>query len=179
LPVNKDLKERQVQALSQPFENLLITTVNDGPFFVGDLFQRKFAHPAPEYGNPVICFYRKSWNHFIPVSYASFLPYEEVILVGGAMTDGSAFGHMPESLPDEIRKSGGIYFHVLKFAFNHFREDCEAFFGYAGDRRAYDVDIAAGFESTKHQHLIAHFHKPLMIERKNFLIEKIHGIGPF
>jgi hypothetical protein len=179
LPVNEALSERQMLSLAQPFENLLITTVNNGPFFVGDLFQRKFAHSAPEYGNPVICFYRISWNHFIPVSYASFLPHEEVILVGGAMTDGGALGLMPEGLPDEISKSGGIYFHVLKFAFYHFREDCEAFFGYAGDRRAYDVDIAAGFEPTRHKHLIAYFHKPLTIERKNHLIEKIHGIGPF
>jgi hypothetical protein len=168
-----------MNSLSCPFERLLISPVSDGPFFVDELFQKKFAHPAPDYGHPVVCFFRKSWSHFIPVCYTSFLPYDEVILVGGAMTDGRAFEQMPEGLPDKIRQSGGIYFHVLKYAFDHFKESCEAYFGYAGDRRAYEVDINAGFEATKHQYLIAHFHKPLTNERRNVLTEKIHRIGPF
>ena len=165
--------------LSHPFENLLITTVDDGPFFIDELFQRKFAHPAPDHGISVICIYRSSWDHFLPVCYTNFLPYEEVILVGGAMTDGKAFGYMTGDLSERIRASGGIYYHVLKFAFDKFKDQCEAYFGHAGDQRAYDVDIQAGFEPTTHQHLIAHFHTPLTTERKTYLIEKIHGIGPF
>jgi hypothetical protein len=165
--------------LSNPFEKILITTVNDGPFFVDELFQRKFAHPAPDHGIAVISFYRNDWDHFLPVCYTNFLPYEEVILVGGAMTDGRAFAHMTDDLPEKIRASGGIYYHVLKFAFDKFKNECEAYFGHAGDQRAYDVDIQAGFEPTGHQHLIAHFHKPLTTQRKDYLIEKIHSIGPF
>ncbi len=168
-----------MNSLMCPFENLLITTVDDGPFFIDELFQRKFAHPAPYHGISVICFYRKSWDHFLPVCYTNFLPYEEVILVGGAMTDGRAFGHMSGDLPSEIKASGGIYYHLLKYAFDKFRNQCEAYFGHAGDQRAYDVDMEAGFEPTKHQHLIAHFHKPLTTERKNYLTEKIHSLGPF
>ena len=163
--------------LSHPFENLLITTVDDGPFFINDLFQRKFAHPAPDHGLSVICFYRSSWDHFLPVCYINFLPYEEVILAGGAITDGRAFGYMTGDLSEKIRASGGIYCHVLKFAFDKFKDQCEAYFGHAGDQR--DADIRAGFESTEHQHLIAHFHKPITTERKYYLIEKIHSIGPF
>jgi len=168
-----------MNSLSRPFENLLITKVDDGPFFVDELFQRKFAHTAPDHGISVVCFYRNSWDHFLPVCYTNFWPYEEVILVGGAMTDGRAFGYMTNDLPARIKASGGIYYHVLKFAFDRFKDQCEAYFGHAGDQRAYDVDIQAGFEPTGHQHLIAHFHKPLPMERKQFLIEKIHGIGPF
>ena len=52
-------------------------------------------------------------------------------------------------------------------------------FGYAGDERAYEVDLKAGFRPTGHQHLIAHFHKPVTDERRRHLIEKIHAIGPF
>jgi len=95
------------------------------------------------------------------------------------MTDGNAFGFMSDDLASRIRTSGGIYYHVLKFAFDHFKDNCEAYFGHAGDQRAYEVDINAGFEPTGHQHLIAHFHKPLSLERKAVLIEKIHRIGPF
>jgi hypothetical protein len=166
-------------SLSQPFEDLLITPVNEGPFFIDALFRRKFAHAAPEFGTPLICFYRKSWDHFIPVCHVLYFPFEEVILVGGGMTDGEAFKQMPETLRASVRQSGGIFYHVLRFGFEHFSEECEAFFGYAGDKRAYEVDIRAGFSPTGYQHLIANFHKPISPERKHELIEKVHAIGPF
>lgn len=168
-----------MKSLSQPFENLLITEVGDGPFFVDDLFRRKFGDPAPDYGIPVICFYRNQWDHFLPVCYVNFLPFDEVILVGGGMTDGKAFGHMTDDLPERIRESGGLLYHVLKFGFDHLKDRCEAFFGHAGDQRAYEVDMQAGFEPTRYEHLIAHFHKPLTLERKKALIEKINAIGDF
>lgn len=168
-----------MSSLSQPFPDLLITTVSDGPFFVNELFQKKFGASAPEYGNSVICFYRNRWDHFIPVCYTHFLPYDEVVLVGGAMTDGHAFTFMPPNMALEIRKSGGIYYHVLKFAFDHFKNQCSAYFGHAGDQRAYEVDIQAGFEPTEHEHLIAHFHKPITADQKELLISKVHSLGPF
>jgi len=165
--------------LSQPFEDVLFTTVDNGPFFIDELFQRKFGDPAPEHGISVVCFYRKSWQHFIPVCYINMLPHDEVLLIGGAMTDGRAFGYMSDGLPEKIKASGGIYYHLLKFAFDKFSNHCEAYFGYAGDARAYEVDIQAGFEPTAHKHLIVNFHKPLSEERKQYLIEKIHALGPF
>jgi hypothetical protein len=127
----------------------------------------------------VICFYRRDWNTFIPLCYTNFLGYDEVILVGGAMTDGSVFRLMPSSTREIIRQNGGMYFQVLKFAFEYFKDDCEAFFGHAGDRRAYEIDLKAGFVQTPYRHLIVNFHKPISSERKNYLIEKIHAIGPF
>ncbi len=165
--------------LSRPFENLLITTVDDGPFFINEMFQKKFGHPAPDHGLSVVCFYRNNWDHFLPVCYINFLPYEEVMLVGGGMTDGRAFAHMTGGLAEKISSSEGVFYHVLKFGFDKFKGQCEAYFGHAGDKRAYEVDMKAGFEPTKYQHLIANFHKPLTTERKNYLIEKVHGIGSF
>ncbi|MGD8384175.1 MAG: hypothetical protein PVF89_02090 [Lysobacterales bacterium] len=166
-------------SLARPFEDILITTVDDGPFFIDELFRRKFAHAAPDFGHAVIAFYRKGRQQFIPACYANFLPYDEVILVGGAMTDGRAFEQMGNGLPARIRAAGGIYYHLLKFAFDRFKDECEAYFGHAGDARAHEVDLEAGFEPTGHQYLIAHFHKPVTAERKAQLIEKIHAIGPF
>ena len=70
--------------LAQPFSDLLITTVDNGPFFINDLFKRKFAGIAPDYGASVICFYRQSATTFMPLCYSNFLQYEEVILVAAA-----------------------------------------------------------------------------------------------
>ena len=168
-----------MKSLSRPLENLLITTVKDGPFFIDDLFQRKFSGPAPDHGHSVICFYRKSWDQFLPVSYSNFLLYDEVMLLGGVMTDGKSFGHMTDDLAQEIRASGGIYYHVLKFAHDHYKNQCEAYFAYSGDERSYEVCGQAGYEPTIYRHLIAYFHKPTTPKRKAFLIEKIHKFGPF
>lgn len=165
--------------LSSPFEDLLITTVEDGPFFIGDLFQRKFAQPAPPHGNSVVCFYRKSWRQFIPVCYVNFTLYDEVMLGGGAVTDAFAFRHMPKNLIREVKISGGIYLHMLKFSIHEFRNECEGYFGYTADKLALEIDLKAGFEPTRYEHLIAHFHKPITPERRNFLIDKVHAVGPF
>ena len=168
-----------MNSLSNPFEDVLITTVDDGPFFIDDLFQRKFAHPAPYHGNSVVCFYRKNWQHFIPVCYVNFMQYEEVMLGGGAVTDAFAFRNMPKSLIRDVKTRGGIYLHILKFSFHYFRNECEGYFGYTADKLALEVDLKAGFEPTKYEHLIAHFHKPLTPERQDFLIDKVHAVGSF
>ena len=168
-----------MNSLSQPFENILITKVSDGPFFIDDLFQRKFGHPAPEHGNSVVCFYRKTWQEFVPVCYVNFNPHDEIMLGGGATTDVFSFRKMPRHLISEIKQAGGIYLHLLKFSIDYFRDDCEAFFGYTADKLALEVDIKAGFEPTKYKHLVAHFHKPVSAERRDFLIDKANGVGPF
>ena len=168
-----------MNSLSNPFKDISITTVDDGPFFINELFERKFAHPAPDHGNSVVCFYRKDWRHFLPICYVNFSQYEEVMLGGGAVTDAFAFRNMPKSLIAEVKLAGGIYLHMLKFSIYRFQDQCDGYFGYTADKLALEVDIKAGFEPTKYQHLIAHFHKPISLERKNLLIDKVNAVGPF
>jgi hypothetical protein len=168
-----------MSSLSRPFTDFQVTTLTGGPFFIGELFHAKFNDEAPEYGHSVIAFWRKSWTEFVPVCYANMLQHENVILVGGAMTDGRVLRELPEAIRVEIKQGGGLYYSVLKYSFDHFANDCDAFFGFAADARALKVDLAAGFEHTPHEHLIVHWHKPLNAWRKKRLVEKIHRIGPF
>ena len=168
-----------MSSLSRPFTDFQITVVSDGPFFVDRLFRAKFNSPAPDYGHALIAFYRRAWNHFVPVGYVNFLPYEEVILVGGGMTDGAALRQVPEQTRQAITESGGVLYALLTYGFDRFAFECEAFFGYTADPRALEVDLAAGFAHTQHERLIVNFHKPLSEERKQALIEKIHSIGAF
>jgi hypothetical protein len=157
----------------------LITEVSSGAFFADDFFSRSFGENVPPYGHHIVCFYRKSPSHFLPLGYVNFLEYEEVILVGGAVTNGAAFKLVDESHAAQIREAGGVYYQLLVYSFKAFAERCEAYFGYVGDERAYEVDIQAGFEPTGHDRLIVNFHKPLETERKEALIAKMHAVGPF
>jgi len=75
--------------------------------------------------------------------------------------------------------SGGIYLRMLKFSIHEFRNECEGYFGYTADKLALEIDKMAGFEATRYEHLVVHFHKPITLERRNFLIDKVHAVGPF
>jgi hypothetical protein len=78
-----------------------------------------------------------------------------------------------------VHEGGGLYLHALRWAFAHYADRCEAYFGYCGDRRAWDVDMAAGFEPTEHEKLIARWHKPLHENVRRALVAKAHALGPF
>jgi hypothetical protein len=162
-----------------PYEDVLITPVVNGPFFVDAMFQRAYNHPSPDFGQPLVCFYRKDWNHFVPLCFTLFWKHEEVMLNGGSVTNGPGFQHVPAHISQAIRESEGLFFHILRFGFDHFADDCEAFFATCGDPRAYEVSMKAGFAPTVHKHLIANFHKPMEQSRKELLTEKVHRLGHF
>lgn len=98
-----------MHSITRPLDDLLITPVVDGPFFIDELFQRKFAQTAPDFGHAVVCFYRKTRQHFIPLSFVCFIPHDEVILVGGGMTDGSVFAQMHGDVGDRLKDADRKY----------------------------------------------------------------------
>jgi len=164
---------------SELFNIITPIFVDNGKYFVNEMFNRKFNCDAPENTNHIIAFYKNTNNQYIPVSYVSFMPYKNVLLVGGAMTDGNAIRQMTEAEREYISTSEGIYFNMLKYAFAYFSDDCDAYFGYVNDPRALEVDIAAGFEETQYQYLVANYHKPISNWKKKRLTKMIHKLGAF
>ena len=166
-------------AVQPPFEDILISPVLSAPYFVEGMFQNAYGHSAPEFGQPLVCFYRKSWDHFVPLCFTLFWKHEEVMLNGGSVTNGAGFSQVPEQLSREIRESEGLFYYILRFGFEHFKDDCDAFFAICGDERAWDVSMKAGFEPTRYKHLIVNFHKPMPQWRKDSLTDRIHQLGSF
>jgi hypothetical protein len=158
---------------------LTVTEVQDGPFFVDELFQRKFGAPAPRLAHHVVAFHKQGPQQPRVLGYAHFLPFGDIILVGGVCTDGRAFEAMPEAQREAIRAAGGVYHQVLRWAFAHYADCCEAYFGYCGDARAEEVNLRSGFARTAHPHLLVNFHKPLHEVMQRALVAKAHAIGPF
>jgi hypothetical protein len=158
---------------------LSISEVDDGPFFVDELFQRKFGAPAPRAAHHVVAFHKAAPLQPRVLGYAHFLPFGDIILVGGVCTDGRAFEAMPESQRAAIAAAGGVYHQVLRWAFARYADQCEAYFGYCGDARAEAVNLKSGFRKTEHPHLLVNFHKPLHEVMQRALIAKAAAIGPF
>jgi hypothetical protein len=157
----------------------LITEVSEGGYFCDSFFSRSFGEPVPPYGHHIVTFYKRGDNHYIPLSYVNFLPWNSVILVGGAVTNKAAFSEVDEQHARELRELGGAYYLALKWAFRNYADECEAYFGYAADERALEVDINAGFTATEHDHLIVYFHRKISARRKKRLIAQLHELGPF
>lgn len=160
-------------------KNLLCTEVESGAFFADEMFERAFGDDMPDWGHHLVLFYRKSPSHFIPLTYLNFAPHENVILVGGGVTNGRAFEHVEPEHARELREMGGGLYLMLRYGFEKFADECDAFFGHAGDARALEVDLQAGFEKTRHQYLLVNFHKPLPDAYKKELIAKVHALGAF
>ena len=158
---------------------VIITEVDDGPAFAGHIFRRAFGAEIPDFEHHVVAFVRPAEDLFVPANYVHLGLRDDVGLIGGASTDGRAFGHLAPETATRIRDAGGLYLQTLRWTFAKFADRCDAFFGYCGDPRAWEVDMQAGFEPTKHDKLIAHWHRPLPAARRDELVERVNAMGPF
>lgn len=161
-------------------EFLIISEIDDPRPLVGDLFRRKFGHDIPEWKHDVVAFARVEGSGLLaPMSYAKFALFSSVMLVGGCCTDGRAFAHLSDAQKEALAVAGGAMAQLLRYGFMRFADRCDAYFGYCGDARAWEVDLSAGFEPTGHDKLLVHWHKPLNEQMQRSLVAMAHAIGAF
>ena len=158
---------------------IVVTEVAEGPAVAEQVFQRKFRLSVPDFPHHIVTFFRKDWHCLVPFSYVHIRPRGDIYLVGGAATDGRVLAMMSEQQREQVTASGGVYLNALRYAFDRFADRCEAYFGYCGDARAWEVDMQAGFEPTAHEKLIARWHKPVEPGRKLELVEQARTWIPF
>jgi len=158
---------------------LAITEVDDAEFLAGALFRRKFGTPPPEVGRHLVALHRGADGGVRLAGYSHMRPFGEVYLSGGSCSDGETIRAMPEEQRVAIQSAGGVWYLILKYAFERFAGCCDAFFGHCGDARALQVAHAAGFVDAGHPHLIVHWHKPLHDTIRRALVAKVEALGPF
>lgn len=163
---------------ANPPDFLILTAISNATPFA-ELFRRKFGHPLPETGDHFVAFHRDEAGALWPLSYLNFGRFGDIRLVGGGCTDGAVIRRMSQTQREAVSASGGVLVHLLRAGFRHYAGDCDAYFGHCGDARAYEVDLAAGFEPAGHEFLLVHWHKPLHEVVRRALIAKAHAIGPF
>jgi hypothetical protein len=158
---------------------LTITEIDAGDFVVGDLFRRKFGHPPPTIPRHLVALYRDAEGGLHLAGYSHMMPFGDVYLSGGSCTNGDTARRMQPAQREALAAAGGVWFHILKYAFRKYADCCDAFFGHCGDRRALEVALAAGFVQTEHEHLIVNWHKPLQQSHRRALTAKVHALGAF
>ncbi|MBR0345393.1 MAG: hypothetical protein IJI03_09050 [Rudaea sp.] len=158
---------------------LTITEIDDAEFLVGELFQRKFKQPVPDFPRHIVALYRDGDGAQHLLSYSHMRPFGDIYLSGGSCSNGETVKRMQPHEREAMYAAGGSWFLVLKYAFERYADCCDAFFGYTGDARAQEVAIAAGWTPTEHDHLYVNWHKPLPESFRRALLAKAHAIGEF
>jgi hypothetical protein len=158
---------------------LTISEVDDADFLVADLFRRKFASTPPDVGRHLVALYRDGAGALHLAGYSHMRPFGEVYLSGGSCSEGATIGAMQPAEREAIYAAGGVWHLILKYAFERYADDCDAFFGHCGDRRALEVAHAAGFVDAGPEHLIVNWHKPLHPNIRRALVAKVEALGPF
>jgi hypothetical protein len=173
-------------------DSLNVSFFRNAQFFAADLFYESFRHPFPvpresaglSIATPAdqwwqqVAFYKWSEQHVEPVGFCNWIRYENCYLCGGMCVRANFYRKLPREHWAVCRDRGGIAQIMLETAFATIT-DCLAWFGYCGDKKAYIVDIRAGYQPTRHRHLIVKWNGELGEADKRSLEDRIAQVGPF
>lgn len=161
----------------EPF--ILITEVARGDCLANRIFQRKFGQPVPDFGHHILALYQHDEFCWMPVTYVKYWSHGEVMLSGGACTDGRVLRMMSAEQQAAVRDSGGLLVSAMRYAEQRFSADKPGTFGYCGDARAWEVFDQIGYERLDHPHLIVRWHNRPGPEKAAELIAEMSSLGPF
>jgi hypothetical protein len=159
--------------------SIAICEADDGALRAAALFRRRYGVEPPSFPHHVLAFDRGPGGSDEPVCYIHFTEMDGLLLGGGACVDDRALRRMDAPTRAAIRAAGGLYRMTLDWAVRHFAPSWPAIFGYCGDPLAERIDLAAGFERTRHPHLLVHWTRPLPDADREHLVAQAHAIGPF
>ncbi|HTS22292.1 MAG TPA: hypothetical protein VMN79_10840 [Casimicrobiaceae bacterium] len=161
-------------------------------FFAADLFYESFRTPfpvprehaglsiptPPESWKQEVAFYKWPDEHIEVVGFCNWIRHADCYLCGGMCVRSSFYRRLPREHWVACRARGGVAQIVLETAFSTLT-DCVAWFGYCGDRKAYIVDIRAGYQPTRHRYLIVKWNASLDATGQRALEDRLAAIGPF
>jgi hypothetical protein len=158
---------------------LTITEIDHPRLWSRDLFVRKYGEDPPDTPHHIVAIYHQADASSRVIGYTHMHPFGDVYLSGGSCADGDNIRRMEAEHSSALRSSGGVLLWMLRYAMLRYADRCDAFFGYSGDARAYEVCLDAGFIPTGHQHLLVRWHKELHPHIQRALVAKVHALGSF
>lgn len=174
------------------FERFATIQVRDAQFFAGDLFQVSFRSPFPipreACGLPIPT-PSDNWRQFVglykwpdgrleTVGFCNWIKYDTVYLEGGLCVRSSFYRRVPRAEFQECSAAGGVA-QVMMEAAAQVLTDCDAWFAYCGDKKAYQAGLRVGYVALHTRYLIARWFRDLPEQRKRELEEQVSAVGPF
>lgn len=158
---------------------IVVSEVDAGPAFAEPIFQRKYAASVPDYPEHVVTFWKRDDGSFVPVSYVHFLRHGDMMLIGGACTDGEVLRRMSAEERAAIDAAGGVNAMATRYSLKRYGPQCDAVFGHCGDARSFDILMRCGFQPAREPYLVAYWPRSLTDARRQALIEQAHALGEF
>lgn len=173
-------------------ESFAVAGFANASFFASQLFWDCFRLPFPvprdNCGLPIptppeawrqyVAFYRWPDNTLEAVGFCNWIRWGEVYLEGGMCVHRTIYRRMPKDHWSECRSRGGIAQLTMEAAARELN-DCDAWFGFCGDKKAWIVDARFGYVATDKEMLIVKWFRELAPERRRELVEQVAQIGPF
>ncbi len=158
---------------------IIVTEVDRGPAFAGPIFQRKYGEELPDFGHHVIAFYKRDDGAFIPASYVHFTDCGNIVLAGGACTDGNVLRAMSSEQQQLVAEYGALMLATLRYGFERWGPRCDAVFTCCGDARALETTPKVGFIETGVPHLLVRWSAVQSAARRAELTAKARSFMPF
>lgn len=173
-------------------ESFHVTCLANAEFFAGALFFASFAQPFPvprdNCGLPIptppenwrqyVAFYKWSDQHIEPVGFCNWIRYGDVYLEGGMCVDRTFYRRLSKAHWLACKSRGGVAQMVMEAAAKEL-DDCAAWFGYCGDKKAYIVDTRVGYRPTSRKYLIVKWFRDVPRAEQEALEARVGAIGPF
>jgi len=152
--------------------------VPEATSYIGELFQRKFAAPAPDFPRHFVGIYKAAAAESWPVGYIHFSRFDDSFLGGGLVIDDRAYRRMPDAHRKSIRDAGGIAEKMYRDALAVLSE-APAVWVYVGDAKSEKVSLRVGFRHTDHPYIMVVWNKDLSDDEKSRRLTRVTALGPF
>lgn len=173
-------------------DSVSVIDLKNASFFAEGLFFEAFASafPVPKDTSalPVptparnwhqyVAFYKWSDKHIEPIGFCNWIRYGDIYLEGGMCVSKSIYRRLPGEHWAQCKARGGIA-QIMMEAAERELNDCDAWFGYCGDKKAFIVDSRVGYRRTSRQFLIVKWFREVSDNRKRELEDMVAAIGPF
>lgn len=165
--------------INEPVRGILnIVEVGDSFFFAAELFERCFKQSIPDFPRHYVAFYRENSLKFQAVGYVHYTQVDDLYLCGGLCIDERAYRRISSHHRLTIKAAGGVAEQLLRYTLQDL-SGAKGIFGYVGDTRSEKIGLRVGFIHTGLKHLLVHWPKTLVEDKKAELIRKIAAFGPF
>lgn len=154
-------------------------------FLAAGLFRECFRAPFPvppaldaQRWHQYVAFYRWPDQRLEVVGFCNWIRYDDVYLEGGMCVAPGFYRRLPKPHFRECSRLGGVAQLMMESAARQL-DDCAAWFGYCGDRKAMIVDTRFGYVPTAFPHLIVKWFGTQPEAERERLIARIAALGPF
>lgn len=144
------------------------------------LFQRAFRVPVARFPGHFLAHVRpEGESDLLLACYVHATDCGDIVLLGGACTDGGALRRLSDSQQEQLRQVDGIYQHTMRVIQDRMRSRFQAMLACCGDARSEQVILEQGWKPTPHDQLFACWLQDATPSRRAQMIAKAKSFMPF